>query len=197
MNREDFHSNEEMYFYWWAKELQEAGYIKSIEAQPEPFDLSDSLSINYRQHLKTKEKLVPEEILKGHIYTTDFKIVWYETAINIFTTPLHGDTRKKKGSSLQFIISHIDEQGEYYSNIEIKPIFDRNNMTRLVKINQKWVWDKYKEYVNIIIPIKHFNKTFTPNRFLLTDKSMKPRTINPKQLEVKSLSSFLNNKLDK
>lgn len=194
MNREDFDSNEEMYFYWWAKELQDEGYIKSIEAQPKPFDLSDSLVTSYYMQMKTKGKTVPEEILKGHIYTTDFKIVWNDKANGIFTTALHGDTRKKKGSSLQFIISHIDLDGSLYSHVEIKPIFDRNNMTRLVKINQKWVWDKYKEYVNIIIPIKHFNKTFTPNRFLLTDKSMKPRTINPKQLEVRTLKAFTNGK---
>jgi len=62
-------------------------------------------------------------------------------------------------------------------------------MTRLAKINIKWVWDKYGVFVNIIIPEKHFDKTFTPKRFLTTDKSGKPRKIKYKN--IKSLKQFI------
>ena len=42
-------SDEEMYFFWYMKELKEKGFIKSIELQPKAFDLSDSFSPYFRR----------------------------------------------------------------------------------------------------------------------------------------------------
>jgi hypothetical protein len=74
--------------------------------------------------------------------------------------------------------------------IEIKPIFDQNNMTRLAIINQKWVMEKHGLFVNIVIPDKLFENTFTPKRYLRCDASSKERKL--KFSNVKSLDEFLN-----
>ena len=177
-------SDEEKYFYWWAKELQDLGFIKSITLQPEPFNLLEPLKVEYFEQMKTKSKYVNEEIMKGHIYTPDVLIEWSDETekMNIVETDLYSDLRKKKRSSLQFLMSQTLKGGKRVSYVEVKPSFDQNNMTRLAKINQKWVYDKYGIYVNIVIPEKHFDKTFTPERFLKTNISLKPRKIKYKNI---------------
>jgi len=192
---QEFDSSEEMYMDWWLQELKDLGFIKEIIHQPEPYKLSDQLSVDYYEPYKKRDggKLVSEEMLPGHIYTPDVKVVWNPRAIGVVTLTLKSDIRKKKNRSFQTIISQLDEAtGDFFSIIEVKPSFDQNNMTRLAKINIKWVWEKHGDFVNIIIPEKHFDKTFTPKRFLLTNKSMKPRNIKYKN--VITLQEFLEPK---
>jgi hypothetical protein len=87
--------------------------------------------------------------------------------------------KKKQGSSLDKILMH-ELKGRYFSYIEVKPSFDFKNMTRLVKINQKWVFEKHHIYINIVVPEHLFNRTFTPLKYFTTDKSGKPRKIKYK-----------------
>ena len=181
----EFDSDEEMYFSWWLEELKELGYINKIEYQPEAFSLSSSIWVDYIEHMKTKDKYVTEEVLKGHIYTCDFYVEWNSDfdKSNKVSTSLTSGIRKKKSASLQFILSQLNpDKPKSFSYIEVKPSYDMNNMTRLAKINQKWVWEKHGIFVNIVIPEKHFNKTFTPERFRTTNKSGKPRKIKYKNL---------------
>lgn len=185
MKNELLQSNEEQYFDWWLQELKAMGFIKEITHQPKPYQLSEQLSVSYFEPYKKKEggKDIPEEILPGHIYTPDVKIVWNETALGLFTLTLNSNFRKKRNRSFQYIMcQHNKESNEYYSIVEVKPSFDQNNMTRLAKINIKWVWDKYSDFVNIIIPEKHFDKSFTPKKYLFTNKSNKPRKIKYKNI---------------
>jgi hypothetical protein len=191
-----FDSNEEMYMFWWFEELQKNGYIETIEAQPKSFNLLTGLRQDYKTKYKRKEghKMTEETILNGHIYTTDFYVEWTEKAMGIFTVDLLGFERKKKGQAFEYILAQKNLLTDsYYSYIEVKPVFDQNNMTRLAKINQKWVWQKSKQYINIVIPEKHFNKTFTPIRFLTTNKSKQTRKIKYKN--VLTLKDFIQKKL--
>ncbi len=185
MTKLNFDSDEEMYFYWWLEELQEAGYIDSIEHHPMPYKLSDPVIGEYEKQLKTKVKEETEELIKGHIYTPDFKIVWSEKAEGLFYEHIGSLNRKKEKNSLKYLISTHGSR----TIIEVKPLFDQNNMTRLFKINQKWTYEKHAVFVNMIVPEKWFNKTFTPNRFLTTNKSGKARKIKYKN--VISLKDFV------
>jgi len=190
--KQEFDSNEEMYMDWWLQELKELGFIKEITHQPKAYQLSDQLNSEYFEPYKKKAggKVASEEMLPGHIYTPDVKVIWHPRAIGLFTLGLKSDVRKKKSRSFQTIISQLDETtGEFYSIIEVKPSFDQNNMTRLAKINIKWVWDKHGDFVNIIIPEKHFDKSFTPKKYLFTNKSNKPRKIKYKN--VITINEFL------
>lgn len=194
----EFDSWGEVHFWWWCKTLIKAGYIKDVQFQPKSFELTKPLVIEYYKPMKRIEgKYVPEEVMKGNVYTCDAKIIWEEKANNIFFTDINSDLRKKKDNALQYFLAkeikdHNDEvPHSYYSYIEIKPLFDQNNMTRLAKTNIKWVFDKYGEFVNLVIPEKLFNKTFTPMRFLYCNiNSHKKRTLKIK--EVRSLKHFLD-----
>jgi hypothetical protein len=201
---QQFDSHEEQYMDWWLQELKALGYIKEIIHQPTAYPLSSQVNVDYFEPYKKKEggKLVSEEILPPHVYTPDVKVIWDESAIGLFATPLHSEARKKKNRSFQTIICQdveVTETGKgaevkfhYYSIIEVKPSFDQNNMTRLAKINIKWVWEKHGDFVNIIIPEQHFHKTFTPQKFLFTNKSGQPRKIKYKNIV--TLKEFLSKK---
>ena len=162
MTEQQFDSNEEIYFSWWLNELKALGYIKEIIHQPEAYPLSSQVNSEYFEPYKKKEggKYVSEEILPPHVYTPDVKVIWDESAIGLFTTPLLSEARKKKNRSFQTIICQQefkwkeDPKDPYYSMIEVKPSFDQNNMTRLAKINIKWVWEKHGDFVNISLTFK-------------------------------------------
>lgn len=194
--REDgkhFDSWEEVHFYWWCETLMDAGYIDHVEFHPPSFKLADPLWVDYHKPMKrVEDKMVSEEIMEGKVYTCDAMIIWNDKAFNVFFTPIDSTKRKKERNSLKYLLAHHSDIEGWYSYVEVKPIFDQNNMTRLAKVNIKWVYEKYKKYVNIIIPEKLFNKTFTPKRFLYCNKSStKLRKLKVKN--VRSLKDFIDN----
>lgn len=69
--------------------------------------------------------------IQSHVYTPDFKVEWNNEFPYLF--------RKKWYVHKNNIIW-----------IEVKPSFDRHNMTRLFKINQKWMIDKHGIYVMLL-----------------------------------------------
>jgi hypothetical protein len=169
-------SNEEQYIIWWLEELSKNGYVLSFE-RANTFELSHSVLCNKTKILKKSIRQVPAQILSGHNYTPDFKVIW-------------DDSAKGKFISLNMdgpIIGYV-EDGKLVSYFEVKPSFDQNNMTRLFKINQKWVYQLYKVYVNLVVPDRLFAKTFIPNRYLFTNKSNKLRKI---EMSYRSLNDYV------
>lgn len=184
---------EEVAFLWWALALKDAGYIKSIVIEPPSFLLTEPVVVEYLKPMKkVADKMVPEEIMKGNLYTCDVLIEWEERANGIFFLPLHSTTRKKKEAALQYMIAEHDGHSGWRSYIEVKPIFDQNNMTRLAKNNIKHTFSKYGAFVNLVIPEKLFNKSFTPKRFLFCNKDIK-RKRKLKHKNIISLKSFIDN----
>lgn len=171
-----YDSLEEMAFLQWAQELIQAGYIRSIE-RAESFLLCDGMQIDYAQQLVTKSKPMQQTILHGHSYTPEFRITWDKKAldkiIDIIGVP-------KKAEKL--FLGYYDGMSEYASPyniityIEIKPLWDQNNMERLFKVNQKWMWQKHAIFVNLVKCPELFAKTFTPKEYLTT-KTGKTRQI--------------------
>lgn len=88
--------------------------------------------------------------LREHCYQPDFEFEWTE-----------------EGSKL------LPSYGCLW---EVKGPFDFQNMTRLFKLNQKWMFDK-GVYVQLITPQKLFTDTFAPQRYLLTDKGKGVRKV--------------------
>jgi hypothetical protein len=177
-----FDSNEELYFSWYLDELQDAGYIDSHETQY-VFTLTENTDLTFTKTMKrVDDKEIAYSLLKGHIYTTDSVIHWNEKAEGIFYHDMIDPPTHKRLDELLFIAKN----GVSY--VEIKPKFDFKNMTRLVKLNIKWVWDKYSVYVHVMTPEKVFKDSFTPNRFLTTDKSNRKRKIN---FKTRTLNEFL------
>lgn len=174
----DFDSKEELYYSWYLDELQDAGYINNYQAQ-HVFKLLPDVNHAYTKKMKrVEDKEIEYSIMKGHIYTTDFKIEWNESAKGIFYEDLTDPPENTPLTKAHYIAN------DGISYIEIKPKFDYKNMTRLVKINIKWVWSLHNEYVQIVVPEKMFKQTFTPERYMYTDKSNRMRVIKYKIIDL-------------
>ena len=165
-----YDSPEEAYVSWYLDELVEAGYVARYVHQPKSFILSPKQIYDWRKDLKTKTKWMESTLLQPHVYTPDFEVSWNNGVLLRF---IYGNV----GRDEPFWHSYDDVGYEATSYIEVKPSFDRNNMTRLFTINQKWMYDKYGIYVQKVIPQKLFEQTFTPKKYLLTDMGKQKRKL--------------------
>ena len=181
----EFDSVGEMHFYWWLEELKENGYVSDILLQPDPFPMSDRVSMLFTKHLKTKTQVKPFTVMREHVYTTDFLFVFTDKAKKIF----HVSFDEKSSDHTKEELSNLKTTNNGVCLIEVKPSFDQNNMTRLAVLNQKWVMEKHGKFINIVIPEKLFEKTFTPTRYLFCDKSKQTRKI--KYSNVVTLKEYL------
>ncbi len=171
-----YDSPEEIYVSWYLDELMEAGYVEEYVFQPSTFLLSPRQIYEWREVLKTKVKSRESSLLQSHEYTPDFSVKWHCPfgVSEMFIRFVYGSDKSKAPFWHAY-----DETGHDCESIwEIKPLFDRNNMTRLFTINQKWMYEKYGIYVQKIIPQKLFKQTFTPKRYLLTDMGKQKRKID-------------------
>lgn len=177
-----FDSDEELYFSWWLDELVKYGYVSSWFKNEDSYQLTDGLKHKYvRQMKRVEDKVLYQTILNPSSYTPDFKIQWTEKALGIFVSKILSPNK---------IVTHFICNNNLLSVDEIKGGFDSNNMTRLAINNIKLVWYRHEIYINMIKVPNIFNKTFTPIRYLLTDKSMKPRKIKYKNIV--TLNEFIN-----
>lgn len=167
--KDEFRSNEELYFSWWLDELKEAGYINYWEYEPESFTLIDSVRYSWWKQLKTKEKHMESTLLNDLCYTPDFFISWRGSAL--VTGLIWDDDESKKKGAYEFATTGLD------SWVDVKGSFDRNKSNSTFSIIQKVMYDKTGIYVEKVVPEKLFAATFTPKRYLLTDKSGKSRKI--------------------
>ena len=76
---------------------------------------------------------------------------------------------------------------DYFSYIDVKGLFDRNKSNSTFSIIQKVLFSEKGIYAQKIVPEKLFERTFTPKKYLKTDKSGKPRKI---KWEVKLLEEI-------
>jgi hypothetical protein len=184
-----FDSVGELHFSYWCEQLKKAGFIEEYEFQPEAYDLSEKVITSYRKPMKrVEDKWIEQTILQPHIYTPDVLIVWNSKAKGIFYNDLESG---EKILPHQLIANWQGYQNRmvYASTIELKPQFDHQNMTRLASLNIKWVYEKYKHVIEMVKLPKFFDKTFTPDRYLLTDKSYVPRKL---KYRPKTLVEFLD-----
>lgn len=183
-------SDEEVYFLMWCFELQERGYIDKVERAP-TFKLTDGWINEYEEQLKTKTKIKHQTILQPSEYTPDFlltfsedkykKLVWLKSTLRI------EDKMDKlfigTNDARIFLTSGYDNgnSGFPYTQalIEVKPRFDANSMTRLFKNNQKFLYDKYGIFVNLVKIPDIFITTFTPKEYTKTSGG-KDKKINYK-----------------
>lgn len=193
----DLDSNEELFIQWWLEELFSQGFITFIKREPKEFLLSEKVELIKTKILKTKTKTLPYTVLQPHVYTADFAVQWTDKAKGIFYDLWDSGNSSDKVP----LFAQWNESKLTHSYIEVKPIFDQNNMTREFKINQKWVWEKYKVYINLAIPDKLFEETFTPKKYILDqvykrdykDKKKKiyKRGTSKIKFKVRTLEEFL------
>ena len=190
MKESDFKSSEELYFFWYLSELKESGFVK--EFRYEPYSLVLGKAIDLTAYVKSKKviKEKPYPLIKERDYTLDFEIEWTELAYDIFFRTLDCPYSPDIPFLAQGLITLL----------EVKGNFDMNGKVGEAKIKRDWLMYQHGIYVQVVIPVprmskgkvlmRHavFNKTFTPQRYLLTNKDMTKRTIN---YEVRSLEEYV------
>jgi len=181
----EFDSKEELYFSWYLNQLRNQGYIDSwdkFENVNDPYPLTEGLVWDYVKPMKrVEDKQLEQVILAPSSYTPDFKIWWNPKARGIFVTDLN------IGSTEKIATPFISQDS--ISIIETKGNHDNNNMTRLAINNIKFVYQKFGVFINMVKVPTIFKNTFTPDRYLLTDKTLKPRTLH---YGPRTLSEFTN-----
>lgn len=199
MSEPEFDSEEERIFNLYCDELKEAGYIKEFNYHPESFVLSEAVKYICKLKTKTKGGTKIKTLLREHIYTPDFYIVWDKKAKGLFYTNTQIYSDHPYGENLDdtfFIANELQFGIDDYSYIETKSSFNMQNMVREFFINQKWIWSKYNKYVQKVIPTASkgsclFKETFVPKLALLTEKTKKPKKYN---FPIRTLEEFVNEK---
>lgn len=153
-----FDSKEEVYFYWWLKELENEKIISSI-TRSESFILADSV---VESSFKLFEKI---EYTPDFTFKIEKESQWFQRIGALDTSPL---SREKK--KLIYNSSGI-------CHIEVKADFDNRDKTREVQIKRKWLHQITGVYVDLVKIPKLFHQTFFPKRYLYTDKTEKARKI--------------------
>ncbi|KKK85474.1 hypothetical protein LCGC14_2772940 [marine sediment metagenome] len=200
-----YNPTQEQWYHIWLLELINAEYIENNRELIIPsFNLFDGLFLPYtedkilfkgsaREHVKKINKKVT--VLRPVSYTPDDIIPWTKKAENIFYIPFESDPRT--WNSCYFKAMKSPNEDLYYSIIDIKaPTGTHRHSDTPFSFTQKWLWYRQKLYVQkvMLAPAKPkfgintflFESTFTPQRFLWTDKVTKLRKINhyvPRTLE--------------
>lgn len=171
--------NLEDWFLIWMKYLVDHGYVhKYVHKHGVPsFVLFDQFKIG------------DDTLLKKGTYKPDGVIYWNSKAEEVFYTELKKNTDLK--TSCYFLADKYEnDYPGFVSYIEIKapPGYGKGNMSDAAFAQQqKWLWQKYRTYVNKIFlwPTKKvlnerpylWPSTFTPLRYMFSDKTLVPRTI--------------------
>lgn len=179
-----FDSDEEVFVAMWLQELKEAGYVKKWDRSTTPIQMTQGFKIPYIKTtvLKTKTKKEKKEytVLRPSEYTPDFEVIWTFEGWDVFVSPL------MDGPLFNTEKLFLSEFYDKPTLIEVKPsFFDQNNMERLFRLNQKWIWDKHKIFVNLIDPITLFKKTFMPKECECFFKYKKLPSSGPNKGKVK------------
>ena len=167
-------SKEEVYFSWWLNELMRAGYIIDWTYQPNTFLLSEKIMYMVHVQLKTKIRVDPKVLMHKHTYTPDFWIAWSLKSQGLFYNNLCDKVDLKS-------CAVIAQLGESY--IDVKPkAWGNNSFMEVFKNNQKWTYKRHGVFVQPLVvyggKTSVFESTFCPERFRLTDATMRKRKIN-------------------
>jgi len=202
-NIADFDSKEEWYFSLWLYELAKTEMIHHANYHPKSFNLSDKITLSFDLKMASKVKTKDYHLFANHSYSADWSIYWTEKARNILIPgeqPLN-----KSPKEFPFFVQWSESKKLFFSVIDIKGSFagPHNNSAVTFPLNQKWVYDKYKIYIQKIVLIPRitnkgkiipthtlFTQTFLPRRLLTTDSSGANRKLGFKYI---LLEEFLQN----
>lgn len=199
----DFDSSEEMYFSWWLQQLQDAGIVARY-SRSESFTLSEKVDSAFSANGKTKSF----SLFRPHVYTPDFRIEWRAWNGEGLLWVNHDSNRYTEKPGKDHLRAH--RRGCFVSYVEVKPANagasrGRFHETRSTKTDIKWVYQRFGIFINYVEigngskptaktpspALPWFGRTFCPDRYLLTDKTAKPRSIN---FPVRTLGQFLSEK---
>lgn len=190
-------NTDEIYFTWYLDELIAHEFLKSYDREPETFSVLKEYSyLREKQFVSKPNELEEFNLLQGINYTYDYRLVWEEKALNIFTEIMYS---YEKDAFFKFgkpaFISHeilIDGQTEIVSYVDVKPHTNamragaKSSSYYTFPLIQKILLSNFGLYVNKIVPTNSgkygkstnlFATTFTPNRYMFTDGGKQFRKI--------------------
>lgn len=183
-------SKEEVYVEWYLQELKDAGIIKEFWYHPEVYQIADNVNKMVIVQKKTKSVEKITTFKRGKTYKPDFRIQW-----NFDCGCLNNVISK-----YNFISDHTVQvfgdgyfysKPSYISDIDVKPKFSiRDSDEAKFSLIQSVVLCKFQIFVQKVEFGHLFSKTFTPQRFFLTDSGRQTRKINWKPI---TLQEFLIN----
>lgn len=154
-------SSEEVEFYMWLEEAKEYGYISEFEFHNKDFQLIESRKIPCSKALFKQGYLT----LRGCRYELDFKF-----KPNI------------KFNEFEHCLV-LDQDGWYY--VDTKSPF--KGAETVFSIKQKLVYEHYATYVNRVVPLDFFKKTWRPRLAGLTEKK---RDVQKKYQGIKTIKEL-------
>lgn len=187
-------SDAEVYFEWYLDELERNNYIEGYDREPQQIIVIPPYIHEREKHFIKKENTIEEfRFIDSLDYTYDYRIIWSERALHIFTDIFNENEPFRFGQPP--FVSHwmeIDGFQQIVSYVDVKPHFTAaqhgGNLSSFYTfpIIQKILMLLRGLYINKITPINNgkfgvntclFAKTFTPNRYLFTDKAQQKRKI--------------------
>ena len=152
-------SNEEYYVFNWVMDAHDLKIVKDFEYQPKEFLLTEKFKyVPAFGNPKQKEK----HLLADHVYTADFKITFDK------------QFGEKLSEYFKIPIEAIDANGNAVVYMDVKGGFNKFGGDRNFSIHQKMVWDKYRIYVQKVVPEEMFKKLGVPEAAKYTIKTKKP-----------------------
>ena len=154
----------ELYIQWYFEELREAGYINEIILSPTP------IQINRDEYPAHNVKI------SNTVYTPDLQVAWNGTTGFIWFNLMfnHNGSDFKK----PFVVNNMSDRvggSPFTTLLEVKPDVVSKFMTKSSSAisfpyRQKLVYFQTSLYVQLVRPIELFTETFTPQRYLKTNK---------------------------
>lgn len=182
-----FDSWHEFYVECWCRELLEAGMILDYSYPAETFELCPGAAAAWKKEGVRKDREMSQAVLRGHVYTPDFKILLADDHPRVFRH-YHGGEYHFRHKGLW---ACRDLDGRLAVYLEVKGAGGTTRFAESKKreavINQKWLFSQHQILTNLahIGPGSRgqtertfFERTFTPFRFLVTDKTLKQRRLH-------------------
>lgn len=192
--RDQMDSDEEFHSVAYFNELLVHGILLEAEYHPQAFQLSDPVYNYYVEEKFVRKKLVKKmvvrEVMKAHIYTADWRLVWNPEA-DLSKFVIRYDEKLVRGAVGVFQAKLIDGKITSYVDIKggaISPYMNSSAVT--YSINCKWTFAKFGIFVQKIVPIFTqkvkmrqkssgiFTTTFTPQKYLMTDGGTQRRKLH-------------------
>jgi len=191
-------SNDEIIFEWYLNELKSKGFIKNYY-RCVSIELTSPIRYPVNCIMKTKTKTVDMYVSGSVSYTPDYIIEWDSNAEGIFY--LRYDVQSSITKSCLDKVSHIfpakmDTDGNIFSVIDVKPDMKWGNN----KFNTSYTFGQKQAMMylihNIIVSVVKVDKlmkcTFTPCRFLLTDKGKQARKMKWDYVSIDNYVKLIN-----
>ena len=182
-------SDEERFFAAWLDEAMKEELVEDYKYQPTPFKLSPEITFPEQKGKKITKNL----LLNDHEYQADFLIHWGIKAFEIELAKHIGNNQISTIFEYQMI------GGKPSSVIDVKGAFGQNKNDQRFPLNQKWVYSKYKIYVQKIVPFGSgamkkclFTKTWTPKAYAFRNRKDGKGHLTVYVDEVRMIDEFLN-----